>query len=225
MKDQEKILKLIKNLKIRCSSISKVSAYLAKNELPVGAKTYIEELVDQIVYKFDEDINSKYFEKGHIMEDDSIVIYNSVFFTNYVKAEKPSSNDYLTTESCDIDDEKLDKIIDIKTSWSKKTFPKTKKNAYADAKKAGYPLQIQGYMSIFKRKKAEIAFCLVDTPEGLCQYENQTMHVMDDVDDQFRVTRIQYDHDPVLEAQIYARVELCRIYAVEYFNEIIADHV
>jgi hypothetical protein len=151
-------------------------------------------------------------------------LYNSIFFTNFKKADKPIENDWLKTQSCDIDDEESDAIIDIKSSWSKKQFPKTVKKALASLIKAGYDWQLQGYMTLYGRKKAVVAYCLTDTPEGLCEWEPADCHFMDDVDDNLRVTKVEFNHDPVKEAQIIARVQSCRIYALEYLNEILTDH-
>ena len=184
----------------------------------------IQKLID--FYNYIGEIGSKYFDKGHEVEDASIGLYNRVFFKNYRKAVKPASNEYLKTQSCDIDDEEDDMIIDIKSPWTKKTFPKTKRQARKDAIKAGYDWQILSYQSIYKRKKGRIAFCFSETPEGLCQWEDQTLHTVNNeiVPEELLITSVDFDFDPIMEAQLFARVKLCRIYALEYFNEILKDH-
>lgn len=216
----------IKNLKIRSSAVSSVMTNPNKNEMPVGAKTYVENLVDEMLYDFVTEIDSKYFKKGHAVEALAIKLYNRVFFTNYEKAEKPDSNEFLKTQSCDIDDEANDKIIDIKSPWTKATLPKTKVAAFKSAIKAGYDWQLQSYMSIFKRKFAEVAFCFVETPEELCQWEEQSLHTVnnDIVPEELLITRVQFEFDPIKEAQMFARVKLCRKYAMEYFTLILKDH-
>lgn len=222
----ERLKEQIGSFKMRCSAISSIMTYSGKDELPTGAKTAVESFVDQIVYDFQEDFSSKYTDKGNAVEEQSIELYNSVFFTNHQKAFNPASNEYLTTQSCDIDSEEQDKIIDIKSSWSLKTFPKTKNQAMKAAKKSGYDWQLQGYMSIFGRSKAEIAYCFIETPEELCSYENQSVHTVNNeiVPEELLVTIAEFEFNKVAEAQIFARVELCRKYALEYFNEILEDH-
>ena len=121
-------------LKIRCSSIHKIMAYPEKNKMPVGAETYIEELVDRAVYDFSTEIDVKQTMKGTHLEPEAIELYNELFFTSYEKCDCPKENHYIKTESCDIDDKKLDKVLDVKVPWSKKTFPKTQKRAHKDAK-------------------------------------------------------------------------------------------
>jgi len=222
----ESIKNEIENLKIRSSATSRMMAYPNKNELSVGAKTYIEEIVDQIVYDFKSSISSKQTEKGNTVEDASIELYNKVFFKDYKKATQSASNEYMKTEGCDIDDDVDDKIIDIKSPWTKKTMPKTVRKATESAKKSGYDWQLMSYMSIFKRKFGEVAYCFSETPEDLCQYEDQSLHTnnVEMTPEDLLITRVQYQFDAVKEAQIIAKVKLGRIYALEYFNEILKDH-
>lgn len=210
------------NLQIRCSSLSKIMTKPALNELSVGAKTYVEELVDAQFYEYDASVSTKQMQKGTVQEPISIILYNSVFFTNYEKVDEPKESDFIKTASCDIDTG--EKIIDIKSSFTKKTFPKTKAKAKKQAIKAGYEWQLLGYMMLYKRKKAEIAYCLVDTPENLCEYEDASLHVMDNLEPEFCVTRVEFEFDEVKASQIIERVKLCQKYAVEYYNEILNDH-
>lgn len=210
--------------KCRCSGISKIMASPDKSELPVGAKTYIEEQVDKAVYEFTIDLSTKEMEKGTNGENESIEVHNAVHFTSYRKAMLPNSNPFLVTDSCDIDDEKKDLVIDIKTPWSKKTFPKTKAKAYAAAKKAGYPYQLQGYMTIYGRSKAQISYGLIDTPEELCAYEDSSMHIVDHLPIELRNTVIDYEHSDKMELQIHNRVVLCRAHMQSYYEEILRDH-
>lgn len=223
----EEIREEIKNWKIRCSGISNITTSIKSADLPQGAKTYIENIVDRIVYNFTDEINSKMIDKGNRCEDENIGLYNRVFFKSYKKADQPAENEYMTTVSCDIDaGEEEDKIIDIKSSWTLKTFPKTVKKAKASAIKAGYDWQLLGYMSIFKRKKSEVAYCFAETPEDLCQWEDQTLHTVDNdiVPEELLVTRVEFDFDALKEAQVFARVIQCRKHGLEYFNEILKDH-
>lgn len=221
-----KITAELVNLKIRCSAISKIMTAPEADKLSAGAKTYVEEVVDEIVYAYKNEFSSKQTEKGNTVEDASIELYNRVFFTDHEKAMKPSENEFLKTQSCDIDDEKGDKIIDIKSSWTLKTFPKTVAKAKASAKKSGYDWQLDGYMSVFKRKKAEVAYCFIETPEELCQYDEQSLHTinLDLISEEMLITNVNYEFDILRNAQIFARVKLCRIYAIKYFNEILEDH-
>ena len=210
--------------KCRCSGISNIMTSPTADKLPVGAITYIENEVDKSVFGFTDEINTKQFDKGNDQEDESIGVHNLVHFTNYIKQVGSTSNEYLTTQSCDVDDPKNDQILEFKTPWTKKTFPATKRHALKIAIKAGYPWQAQGYNSIYGRSKCILSNNLVSTNEDLCQWEDQTLHVMDNVPIELRNTVIEFEHSEILQAQIYARVKLCRIYMNQYLTEILTDH-
>ena len=45
-----------------------------KDELSVGAKTYVSKLAKDFVYGYDEKVTSKYMDKGIQVEDESIVV-------------------------------------------------------------------------------------------------------------------------------------------------------
>ena len=68
---------------IRASSVGKLmtSAKSKKPEdLSAGAITYCKQLAKEFVYGYRKEINSKYLDKGIICEDQSIQLYNDVFF-------------------------------------------------------------------------------------------------------------------------------------------------
>lgn len=217
--DSGKVLTELQGIKFRDLIIKEKS-----NELPTCVKTYIEGEVDKALYRFTVELDTKEMDKGTNGENESIEIHNSIHFTSYRKANLPKSNEFLTTETCDIDDSKNDLIVEIKTPWSKKTFPKTKAKAYAAAKKAGYHYQVQGSMSIYGRSKATISYGLIDTPENLCAYEDDSMHLVEHLPMELRNTTIDYEHSDKMELQIYNRVVLVRVHMQVYYEEILRDH-
>lgn len=54
-------------------------APLKEQSLSAGAKTYLDTLAKEFVYSYERTISSKYLEKGLMVENDSIELYNSVF--------------------------------------------------------------------------------------------------------------------------------------------------
>jgi hypothetical protein len=54
-------------------------------ELPEGAKTLIEEAIDESMYQYKTFLELREMTKGTDMEDESIELYNRIFFTNYNK--------------------------------------------------------------------------------------------------------------------------------------------
>ena len=97
-------------------------APLKEQSLSAGAKTYLDTLAKEFVYSYERTISSKYLEKGLMVENDSIELYNSVFFTSLEKNTERRDNEWITGE-CDIAAPR--KIIDIKSAWSLDTFPAT----------------------------------------------------------------------------------------------------
>jgi hypothetical protein len=186
--------------------------------LSAGAKTYIEALAKEYVYGYHEVVTSKYMEKGLIVEDQSIALYNAVFFTSHVKNTIRLTDEHITGE-CDIIVPGV-MGIDIKSSWSKPTFPAT---AAAGADKL-YEWQMRGYMKLWSVPEWEVAYCLVNTPDELIRYEQADLHYVDDVDEALRVTIVRYTRDAELEAKIVTKVEAARRYLDHIVDEIHRQH-
>ena len=205
--------------KFRASSLAEIMTDpKSKDEvLSVGAKTRIEKLAKQFVYGYDESVSSKYMEKGIAVEDRSIELYNSVFFTDYQKNTERKTNDWITGE-CDI--ATPSKIIDIKSSWSLATFPAT-----ADAgKDKTYEWQLRAYMWLWDVDASEVAYCLVDTPPELVGYEDEHLHQVEHITPELRLTRIIYERDKALEDKIKAKCEAANEYLQVMIDRIAAEH-
>jgi len=205
--------------KFRASALSEIMTDpKSKDEvLSVGAKTAVMKLAKELVYGYDEQISSKYMEKGILVEDQAIALYNEVFFTNHQKNIARMSNLWITGE-CDIFTP--EKIIDIKSSWSLATFPVT-----AEAgKDKGYEWQGRAYMWLWDVDQFEIAYCLVNTPDELIGYEQQDLHYVDHINPELRVTRVQYTRDKALEDKIKQRVEAANEYLAAMVRQIANEH-
>lgn len=185
--------------------------------LSVGAKTYIEKLAKELVYGYDEVISSKYCDKGIQVEDQSIELYNSVFFTSHAKNTERKTNEWITGE-CDIFTPS--KIIDIKSSWSVATFPATSKAGQDKL----YEWQGRAYMMLWDVDQFEIAYCLVNTPDDLIGWDDQKLHYVDHITESLRVTRVPYVRDKSLEDKIKQRVEDASNYMDLMINQIAEEH-
>lgn len=178
---------------------------LRSEALSVGAKTFVETMAKQFVYGYDESISSKYLEKGIAVEDESIALYNEVFFTNHRKNMERRSNEWVQGEA---DIVGMDRIIDTKSSWSLSTFPATSEAATDK----GYEWQVRTYMMLWDKPFAEVAHCLVNTPDHLIGYENPDLHCVDHINPALRVTRVLYERDAALEERIKEKVGYARAY-------------
>jgi hypothetical protein len=185
--------------------------------LSVGAKTYVEDLASEFVYGYTKLISSKEMDKGIIVENASIALLNDVMFTSYAKNTERKTNDWLTGE-CDIDTGS--KIIDIKSSWSLPTFPATVRAG----RNKDYEWQLRGYMMLWDREEAEIAYCMVTTPDELIRFEPTEIHYVDHIDPALRVTRVPYQRDKALEEKIKAKIEAARSYFDEVVELIATEH-
>jgi hypothetical protein len=188
-----------------------------KDELSVGAKTYVSKLAKEFVYGYDEKETSKYMDKGIQMEDESIDLYNAVHLSSHAKNAERKNNLWITGEADIVDD---DKIIDIKSSWSLTTFP-----VLGDqGEDKGYEWQLRAYMWLWDKPRADIAYCLVTTPDDLIGWENKALHQVDHINRELRVTIVPYVRDPTLEEKIKVKVEAARVYYDHVIQEISKQH-
>ncbi len=199
---------------IRCSSLPKImTAPKNKSEvLSETAKSYIKQIAKEDFFGYESYLDNKYVKKGIEVENESIELYNSVFFTSYEKNAERINNEFLTGEADIVGD---NVIIDIKSLWSLDTFPATEK----DINLKDYEMQLRGYMMLYDKEHAEISYCMVSTPYELCKYENQQMHEVDHIDPRYRVTTIQIKRDLEIEKQIE---EKCK-HAIQFYSNYIKE--
>lgn len=189
--------------------------------LSKGAKTVIEAMAKEFVYGYHKTISGKEMEKGTLVEDESIRLYNDVFFNDYAKNTVRLENDWISGE-CDIFTGS--KIIDIKSSWSIPTFPATTATAAAQSKDRGYDWQLRAYMWLWDVEQAEVAYCLVSTPDELIGYEDPELHYVDHINPTLRVTTVSYIRDRDLEEKIKTKVEAANEYMQQLVKQIQSEH-
>lgn len=204
-------------LKFRASSLSAIMSNGKDSDLSVGAKTSIEKMAKQFVYGYDSQITSKYMDKGIEVENQSIDLLNMVMFTSYQKNTERRENNWISGE-CDI--YTGDSIIDIKSSWSLETFPCLAEQGI----ETEYEWQLRAYMWLWDVDRAQIAYCLVSTPEHLIGYENRSIHIVDHINPELRVTFVDYERNKTLEDKIIEKVEKARKYYDQVVEKIARQH-
>lgn len=188
----------------RASSVGKLMAYPEKDKLPQGAITELDTMISQRILNWSDSLDTLMIEKGKRCENDSIELYNDVHDTFYVKSVDRVTVGNLTGE-CDINTGEC--IIDIKTAYSKKTFPLMLKMSSL------YEWQLRSYMYLYDVNEAELAYCLVNTPDDLIKYnDQQEWHIVDDVPLKNRVKTLKISRDTEKENQLLSRLELCEKY-------------
>ena len=209
-------------MKIRCSSLPKIMTNpRTKSEvLSETAKSEMIKIAKEDFYGYSSQMTNKYVEKGIEVEDKSIELLNTIKLANYKKNVTRLENDFLTGEA-DINDEVNDEIIDIKSSWSLETFPALP----SDINIKDYEMQLRGYMMLYNRSKASVCYCVVDTPDELCKYENQTLHKVDHIDPFARVTMLSIERDLEIEKQIEDRCKVAIEFYYDYIRELANKNV
>lgn len=216
--------------KVRCSALGKVmTSPRSKSEiLSQTAKTYVEEQVLLAKYGIVKTFNSRYTDKGNLVEDESIKLASEVLELGFIlKNDEHFSNDFLTGTP-DVNTASL--ILDVKSSWDATTFP----FFATEIPTKDYYYQLQGYMWLTGKQKSLLVYCLVNTPLDMVQDEIrrahwnanlleesldlidevQKRHNFDHIPDNRRVKVFEVERDDEVIEQIKERVELCR----EYFN-------
>ncbi len=186
--------------------------------LSAGAKTYCEQVAGEFVYGYEKSVTSKYMDKGLQVEQRSIDLYNSVFFTNHQKNTERRENDWMSGE-CDI--AAPARIIDIKSAWSLDTFPKTSIQAHDTT----YEWQGRAYMLLWDSPEFELAYCLVDTPDELVGYEDEQLHFFEHrLEPHMRVTTRLYKRDLDLERRMEIKAKAANCYINQVIQTIINEH-
>jgi hypothetical protein len=203
---------------IRCSSISEImtSPRTKRAEWSETAISHMMEIVRERVFfgvrKSLDDVRA--IQKGVMLENAGIELYNDVFWTN-LKKLPPSerrSNGIITGEA-DLLALDAGKGIDIKCPWSLLTFPLDEKQAG----KSAYEWQARGYMCVYDVDEWEIAYCMLDTPDELLRdWDDMFQHRVDPlIPKHHRITVVKYQRDKAMED---AMLEKCKA-ANEWIDE------
>lgn len=191
--------------------------------LSAGAKTYIEKLVRQYVYKYKPSFGSRETDKGTEVEDEGIELINTFFFKDYQKSETHLIHGHWQGHP-DIEDDEERMIIDNKSSWSKETFPVLPE----DINNSTY--EWQGKLYCYMKTKVtgvdwrrfRLVYTLISTPENLLtEFDNEDMHYMDDLDIKLRVTYKDFELTDDDIAHIERREAASVKYAQEYYSKLI----
>jgi hypothetical protein len=196
------------------------------------AKTYVEEQVLQAKYGIVKTFNSRYTDKGNLVEDESIKLASDVLDLGFLyKNDEHFSNDWITGTP---DVNTNDILLDVKSSWDATTFP----FFATEIPTKDYFYQLQGYLWLTNKTKALLVYCLVNTPLDMVQDEIrrahwnanlldesldlidevQKRHNFDHIPDNRRVKVFEVKRDDEVIEQIKERVELCREYYETLYN-------
>lgn len=220
--------KLTDNMKAEFDKLHLIRTNLENGivELSTGGLTFVESLVDQVVYRYKKTFGSKETEKGNTVEEDAIEFMNEFFMTDFVKSESSLSHGFFKGHP-DLEDENEKMIIDIKCSWTKDTFPKLPEQI----SNSTYEWQLKLYCYMKSKmtsedwRKARLCYVLMSTPEGLVpDWEGDDLHYVDDLDPALRITYIEFELTDADIAHIERREKAAVKYATEYYNKLITKN-
>jgi len=130
------------------------------------------------MYGREDDINSKYMEKGKAIEEDGISLFSRVKGRFYKKNDVRITNRYVSgepdlsdTETSNIQD--AEEIIDIKSSWSLITFLNSKLDKKINS---NYRWQGLTYLALVpKAKQFRLVYVLVNSPAFIIDDEKRKL--------------------------------------------------
>lgn len=202
-------------IQFRASSIGKLMTYPDRDNLADGALTHVYELASQILLNWRPALNTFEIEKGRVVEDQTIALYNQVSGNFYVKNTERKTSDLFTGE-CDINEEDEDLILDIKSSYSKKTFPLI----IREGDKKLYEWQLDTYMHLWDRNYAGLVFGLVDTPDHLIKkQEPEDWHIVGHIPPELRITTIFKERDAKREQQLINKTRVAQDVLLEILDK------
>lgn len=209
---------------IRCSSISKIMTKPRTKgaEWSETAKAAMLEIARERLFNVRKSLdNVQCIQKGRMCEDLGVQLYNDVFLYDLKKVEASERrNNGIITGEPDLLAISSKKGVDIKIAWSLLTFPLTEEMAG----KKEYEWQARGYMCLFDVPVWEIAYCAIDTPEGLLKpWDDPEPHIIDPaIPMHHRITVARYERDMEIEAEMLAKCQKANKWidqAVKGFSE------
>lgn len=224
--------------KIRASAAGKIMTNpRSKSEtLSQTCITFLEEWHFGFKYGRIQDIVTDPMIKGRLVEEASITLLQKYEKNKilYRKNEDHLSNDWATGTP---DLVSKDEVVDIKSAWDFWTFQKAQGPYTKGGNLTDYGWQLMVYMWLTGKKKARLAYCLVNTPdylvEGECMRQKfkfpgididsnedylslcdniRANHFVDDIPEQDRVKTWEVEYDESKIEALKDRVEECRNY-------------
>lgn len=213
----EHILKINRRKKRTDEDQAILDAYRS-SILSETAKSYCLKLAKQHVYEYTTTLEKqKVIQKGLQCEDDSIELLNIVTNHFFSKNAQRVTTELLSGEADIVED---DGIWDVKSAWSLDTFPVLPEDAHSDL----YEWQGRAYMHLYDKQHFTLAYCLVSTPDALCQWEDYRLHQVEHIPPEMRVTLWHCTRDLEKEALMLGKCRRAQVYIEQLIAEIKAAH-
>jgi len=195
----------MKEFKIRASASGKLMTKpRSKSEvLSKTTKSYLQEWTKEQIYGVRKNIQSKYLTKGNEVEDAAIdYASENLGWLFAIKNEEYFEDEYF----CGTPDVILeDTIVDIKSSWDCFSFPLF----FNVIPNKDYYYQLQTYMHLTGKRKAQLCYVLMNTPEDL---EYGDTNDYSEIDSKYRIKTFDIDYDEEVIADMQEKVNQARDY-------------
>jgi hypothetical protein len=180
-----------------------------KDELKLGASmiTYLKKWYAEQKSGVRDEIDSKYFRKGNMCEDEAIDICAERFGLGILEKNIVHFNDEHFQGTPDVITDEF--VIDTKCSWDYVTFL----DAITSPINKDYEAQLQVYMHLTGLKKAKLVYVLLDTPAE-ANYGNDIFYSHMPINERFYSFDLEYD--PTMIDQMQNKVNNCKIFLDEY---------
>lgn len=181
-----------------------------KNELPETCTTYLKEWYANETLS----LHNKYIDKGIMCEWENIQFMAEVLEFGIAEKNTEQKETDFMTGCCDVN--LADCIIDIKSSWDKKTLHDNIGGINPDYKWQGI-----GYCILFKKNRFILFYGLMDT-DGSINYGTEVIYSDMPNSQRWIAYQIDFTNEKLaqLEKQISDRVLLCRKWLEEYDTKI-----
>ncbi len=171
---------------IQAAELARLKHKRDNPDLSLTAKKRILKVYAKEEFNREEEVRSKYMEKGTVAEDDSITLYSLVKKKFFRKNEIRLNNRFITGlpdlfDGPDDDIQNAEEIEDIKSSWSLDTFLASK---FANKINSDYRWQGLSYLGLVpKAKRFRLVYCLINTPAELIMDEKRKLNFQMRVED------------------------------------------
>jgi len=180
-----------------------------KDDLKLGASmiTYLKKWYAEQKSGVRDEIDSKYFRKGNMCEDEAIDICAERFGLGILEKNIVYFNDEHFNGTPDVITDEF--VIDTKCSWDYVTFL----DAITSPINKDYEAQLQVYMHLTGIKKAKLVYALLDTPAE-ANYGNDIFFSHMPINERFFAFDLGYD--PAMIEQMQNKVNNCKIFLNDY---------
>jgi hypothetical protein len=207
----------MEQFKVRASGAGQVMAN-PRNKAELISKTtlaFVENWLKERLYGYQQEIRSKYIDKGNQLEDLAIDTAIELLDLEFILKNTDAFEDEFFTGTPDL--VTSDEVLDVKCSWDAYTFP-----LFDDEMPTkDYYYQLQVYMHLTGKKKSRLVYVLLDTPETMI-YE--TKREYGHLEKSLRIKTFDVTYEPEVISELQNRVKTIReILKSDKYAKIISD--